>query len=99
MPINILSSRMILKDKKDRIRAIIEPDFDSNVLEKISISCYEFDFSVGKLDFFVIWTVDKGIKFYPVFQENKMTVMGALYCDTSGFEYALSFQLFFLVYL
>ena len=67
MSVDILSGGLILEDKEEGVWTVIEPYLDADVLEEVSIPCDKFDFSVGKLYLFVIWTVYEGIEFYSVF--------------------------------
>ena len=44
-------------------------------------------------------TVDEGVKFGPVFEQDKMSIMSSFYGNSFCFEYALSLELIFLVEL
>ena len=81
---------MILKHEQNGVWIVVQPYFNSNVLEEISVPCYKFDLPVGKLYLFVIWAVYQRIVFDPVLQENEMTVVGSLYRYSPCFVNILS---------
>ena len=99
MPVYSLPGSVVLEDKQERIGIVIEPYFDADILEEVSVAGNEFDLSVGELYLLIIWTVDEGVKFGPVFEQDKMSIMSSFYGNSFCFEYALSLELIFLVEL
>lgn len=83
MPKYHLSASMVIKDKKNRVRVIIKPNLNADVLEKISISCNEFQLSVSKLQSLVFWAVDQRIEFYFIFKQYEMAILVSLYRNSS----------------
>jgi hypothetical protein len=67
MPKDRLSGSMVLKDKQERVGVVVEPNLNSDVLEKVSIAGEKFDLSISELDFLMVRTVDQRIKLGSIF--------------------------------
>jgi len=67
MPIHHLPSRLLTKDKQQRIRVIIEPNLNPDLLEQESIPSDELYLPVSELNYLVVGAVYQGVELYLVF--------------------------------
>jgi hypothetical protein len=81
---------MVGEDQQYRVRIIIEPKFNADVLEHIPIARDEFDLSKCKLELFLIWTIYEWKKLEFILEEDQMAMLGAFYSHSLCFDYARS---------
>ena len=60
--------RLLIENKKQRIRVIVEPNLDSNVLKQVSISSQKLYLTISKLNDFIVRAVNKWVELYFVLQ-------------------------------